>query len=128
MEQLAELADLMVRQLRNHQLNELLSKGFAQQVKIFAVSQGESTKALAQFKGLLEKVHEDVAAIRTTTTQISESSNGLEHQHPTQPCYGKRFKRGPGRLQSGVRTHLNPKAQARPPVSAMPSWAWIAKS
>ncbi|OKL55750.1 hypothetical protein UA08_08957 [Talaromyces atroroseus] len=79
MEQLVKLADLMVRQLRNHpndQLNGLLSQGFAQQVKIFAISQGESTEAITQFKGLLEKVHEDITAIRTTTTQISQSSNG----------------------------------------------------
>ncbi|KAI7977491.1 hypothetical protein EIK77_001161 [Talaromyces pinophilus] len=49
--------------------------GFMQQAKIFGSSQGESTDALAEFKGLLERVHEDVTAIRTTTTQISQSSN-----------------------------------------------------
>jgi hypothetical protein len=78
MEHLAEIAGLMLQQLRNNKtdkLNELIIIGFIQQVKIFASSQGESMDALAEFKGLLERVHEDVTAIRTTTTQISQSSN-----------------------------------------------------
>ena len=77
MEQLAEVADLMLQIIQSKSseyINEPFIKAFAQQIKDFAIAQGERTEALSEFKGLLERVQEDVTAIRTTTTQISQSS------------------------------------------------------
>jgi hypothetical protein len=63
MVQLAELADLVPRQLHHYPkdpMNGLIAKGFIQQVKIYASSQGECTQAITEFKELLGKVQQDV--------------------------------------------------------------------
>jgi hypothetical protein len=76
MDELAEVADLMLLQLQNKsdQLTEIMFRGFVQQIKIFASSQGERTEPLTELKGLLEHVLQDTAVIRTKTESLSKSS------------------------------------------------------
>jgi hypothetical protein len=59
---------------KSDQLTEIMFRGFVQQIKIFAHSQGERTESLTELKGLLEHVLQDTAVIRTKTESLSKSS------------------------------------------------------
>jgi hypothetical protein len=65
---------LLQFQNKSDQLTEIMFRGFVQQIKIFAHSQGERTESLTELKGLLEHVLQDTAVIRTKTESLSKSS------------------------------------------------------
>lgn len=80
MEQLKQVADLILLQLRNHpneERNELLCAAAMQQIKAYANSQGERTDMLTDLKRLIESVQQDTAAIRTVSEHTKTSSTGL---------------------------------------------------
>ncbi|EED12782.1 hypothetical protein TSTA_053000 [Talaromyces stipitatus ATCC 10500] len=76
-EQLEQMADLMLQQIQSSPkdaLNELLLRGFVQQIKTFASSQGERIDVLTDLKQLLESVQQDTTAIHIKTEHASKSS------------------------------------------------------
>jgi hypothetical protein len=87
MDQLAEVAQLMLQIAQSNPkdtLDDSLFLGFIRRIKEFASSQGESTESLADIKRLLEGVQQDIAVVRTQTTQsISSATTGLSYDSAT---------------------------------------------
>ncbi|RAO68551.1 uncharacterized protein BHQ10_004563 [Talaromyces amestolkiae] len=77
MEQLTKVADLILQIIQSKSseyINKPFIKAFAQQIKDFAIAQGEHTDILVKFKGLLKHIKSNITIVCATTTQISQSS------------------------------------------------------
>jgi hypothetical protein len=87
MDQLAEVAQLMLQIAQSNlkdTLDDSLFTGFIRRIKEFASSQSERTESLADIKRLLEGVQQDIAVVRTQTTQsISSATMGLSYDSAT---------------------------------------------